>query len=109
MRADTPQAKGECLTATCGVKIARAQPPPEKCAAKARPHPPKPPRVASPEPDSAEVPDDDRFEEGSPPKKLLRDHNMPEPPWPPLPRGGHSTPVCGKDGPAVPPPFGSQF
>lgn len=89
------------------------QPPPEKCAANPRAKEPNPPRVASPEPDSPDVPDDDeRFDEASPPKKLLRDHDPPEPPWPPLeedPRGGQPAPVCGNDGAAIPAPFGSQF
>src|ERR1700690_2167107 len=112
MRLGTGQAKAECLTGSCGESIARPQPPPEKCAANARANPPNPPRVTSPEPDSPEVPEDERFDVASPPKKLLRDHDPPEPPWPPLeedPRGGHSAPGCGNDGAAIPAPFGSQF
>lgn len=59
-----------------------------------------------------EVPDDERFDEELPLKKLLRDHDPPEPPWLPLeedPRGGHSVLVCGNDGPAMPAPFGLQL
>jgi hypothetical protein len=90
----------------------RRQPPPEKCAANARVKEPNPPRVTPSEPDSADVPDDDRFDDASPPRKLLRDHDPPEPPWPPPeedPRGGHAVLVDGVDGPAIPAPFGSQL
>ena len=61
---------------------------------------------------SEAVPDDDVPDEESPPKKLLRrDHELPDPPWPPLeePRGEHSAPVCGDDGAAIPGDFGSQL
>jgi hypothetical protein len=56
------------------------------------------------------VPDDERPDEVSPLKKLLRDDDPPEPPRPPLedPRGAQSAPACGKDGAAIPAPFGSQ-
>jgi hypothetical protein len=111
MCAHVGQAKDGHLTASCSVRIARAQPP-EKCAAKAWANPPNPPRVTPPELESADVPDDERFEAASPPKKLLRDHDPPEPPRPALdedPRGEHAVLVCGEDGAAIPAPFGSQF
>ena len=88
------------------------QPPPEKCAVNARAKEPNPPRVTPLEPESAEAPEDERLDEVSPLKKLLRDHDPPQPPWPPLeedPRGGQSVPACGNDGAAIPAPFGSQF
>jgi hypothetical protein len=111
MRDYAGQAKGGYLTGSCGESIARPQPPPEKCAANDRANPPNPPRVTSPEPDPADVPDDERFDVASPPKKLLRDHTPPQPPWPPpeYPRGAHAVLACGNDGPAIPAPFGSQF
>jgi len=64
--------------------------------------------VTPPEPASAELPPTDRFDDASPPKKLLRDH---DPPWPPLedPRGAHPVPVCGNDGAAMPAPVGWQL
>jgi hypothetical protein len=49
---------------------------PEKCAAKARANEPNPPRVT---PASEAVPDDDVLDEESPPKKLRRDHEPPDP------------------------------
>jgi hypothetical protein len=85
------QAKASGFTSSCGAEPP-AQPPPEKCAVNARANEPKPPRVASPDPDSEAAPDGERPE--SPLKKLLRDHDPPDPPW--LldvdPRGGHSAP-----------------
>jgi hypothetical protein len=105
------QEKGEHLTTSCGASLAYAQLP-EKCAAKERANPPNPPRVVSPEPESEGLPLDGRLDDQSPPKKLLRDHDPPEPPYP-LPdeelRGTHSAPPCGSDGVAMPPPLGSQF
>jgi len=80
------------------------QPPPEKCDANACANPPKPPRVTPPEPASDEVPDDERFEEASLLKKLLRD-----PIWLPLdedPRGRHPA-LPGKSD-AIPGRFSSQ-
>ena len=74
--------------------------------------PPKPPRVTWPEPESDEVPDDAWLDEESALKKLLRDDDPPEEPWPPLdedPRGRHSLPVCSPEGAAIPGRFGSQF
>src|SRR5260370_20093850 len=41
--------------------------PPEKWAVNARANEPKPPRVTPPEPESDEVPDGERLDEGSPP------------------------------------------
>jgi hypothetical protein len=78
------QAKAGYLTGSCGESIACLQPPPEKCAANDRAKPPNPPRVTSPEPDAADVPDDAWFVVAPPPKKLLRDHTPPTPPWLPL-------------------------
>jgi hypothetical protein len=110
MHAVPGQAKAGYLTGSCDAKIVYSQPP-EKCAPNACANPPNPPRVTPPEPDSAEVPDDERLDEASPLKKLLREDDPPEPPRPPLedPRGAHSAPACGKDGAAIPAPFGSQF
>jgi len=85
---------------------------PEKCAAKDLANPPNPPRVVSAEPGSEELPVDERLDVESPLKKLLRDHDPPEPPYPPLDeerRGLHSLAPCGNVGPAMPPPFGSQL
>jgi hypothetical protein len=72
------------------------QPPPEKCAANARANEPKPPRVTPPELESDEVPGDERLDEESPLKKLLRD-KPPHDPWPPPdddPRGAQAALVC---------------
>ena len=77
-----------------------------------RANPPNPPRVASPEPDSEELPADDRLDAESALKKLLRDHDPPEPPYPPPDedrRGPHSLAPCGNAGSAIPPLLGSQF
>jgi hypothetical protein len=104
------QEKREHLTTSCGASLACAQLP-EKCAAKERANPPNPPRVAWPEPDSDDVPLDERLDDESPPKKLLRDDD-PEPPYPPPdeePRGPHSVLPCGSAGVAMAPPLGSQF
>ena len=112
MRAGVGQAKANYLTGSCGANTGCPQLPPEKCAAKACANPPKPPRVTPLEPGSTEVPDDERLDEASPLKKLLRDDDPPEPPrLPPEedPCGGHSAPDCGNDGAAIPAPFGSQF
>jgi hypothetical protein len=102
------QAKASCLTASCGAESVR-QPPPEKCAANARANEPKPPRVTPPELESDEVPDGERLDEESPLKKLLRDDDPPDGPWPPDedPRGGHSVLVCSSD--VMPARFGPQF
>jgi hypothetical protein len=91
--------------------IVRGQPPPEKCAAKARANEPNPPRVTPPEPDSEAVLDDELLDEESPPKKLRRDHAPPDPPWPPDedPRDEHAVLVWGTDGAAIPGDFGSQL
>jgi hypothetical protein len=105
------QEKREHLTISCGESLAGAQLP-EKCAAREWANPPNPPRVAWPEPDSDDVPLDERLDDESPPKKLLRDHDPPEPRYPPPDeelRGAHSVPPCGSDGVAAPPPLGSQF
>lgn len=85
--------------------IGRHQPPRENALA----NEPNPPRVTPPEPDSDEPPDEARLDEVSPPKKLLRDHNPPDEPWPPDqdPRGGHAAPVCRFV--AMPGGFGAQF
>ena len=85
-------------------RAAHAQPPPEKCDANACAKPPKPPRVTPSEPASDEVPDDERFDEASLLKKLLRD-----PIWLPMdddPRGRHPA-LPGKSD-AIPGRFGSQ-
>ena len=86
------------------------QPPPEKCDVNARANEPKPPRVTPPEAESDEVPDAERLDEESLPKKLLRDDDPPDPPRPALdedPRGAHSALVCNPD--AIPGRFCSQF
>lgn len=104
------QGKGEHLTTSCGEIPACAQLP-EKCAARERANPPNPPRVVSPEPDSEGLPLDDRLDDPSPPKKLLRDDDA-EPPYPLADeelRGPHSVLPCGSAGVAMPPPLGSQF
>jgi len=65
-----------------------------KCDANARANEPKPPRVT---PDSELLSlDATRLDEESPLKKLLRDHDPPDPPWPPPeePRGAHTAPAC---------------
>ena len=70
-----------------------------------------PPRVAPPEPESDDVPDEEWLDE-SPLKKLLRDDDPPDEPWLLLdeaPRGGHSAWVCSPDGAAIPGRFGSQL
>jgi hypothetical protein len=111
MRAGVGQAKANYLTGSCGANTGCFQLPLEKCAAKACANPPKPPRVTPLEPGSTEVTDDERLDEASPLKKLLRDDDPPEPPRPPLeedPCGGHSAPDCGNDGAAIPAPFGTQ-
>jgi hypothetical protein len=69
---------------------------------------PKPPRVTPPELASAEVVDDERVDELSPPKKLERDDH-PYPPPPDDPRGVHLALVCGTAGAAIPGGFGWQF
>jgi hypothetical protein len=102
------------LDANSGVKASKSrharpdQPPPEKCAAKARAKPPKPPREVSPEPDEVVEPEDDGLEDSAP-KKLLRDQ-LALPPWPPLEeelRGPQA--ACGDAGAAIPGLLGSQF
>src|ERR1700730_12523171 len=64
------QAKANRFTQSCGARPVH-QPPPEKCAVKARANEPKPPRVTPPEPESDEVPDEvpdeEWLDEGSPP------------------------------------------
>jgi hypothetical protein len=60
------------------IKAARPDQPPEKCAAKARAKPPKPPRVVSVEPGEVVEVDDDGLAE-SPLKKPLRDQLPPLP------------------------------
>jgi hypothetical protein len=88
-----------------------AQPPPEKCDVNACANEPKPPRVTWFEPESDAVPDAEPGEE-SPLKKLLRDDDPPEEPWPPLdedPRGRQSALVVSPDGAAMPGWFGPQF
>ena len=88
-------------------KAGCSQPPPEKCAVKARAKAPKPPRVAPPEAESEDAPDDAVPAAESPPNKLLRDQYPPDPTWPPDedPRGGHSSP----EGAAIPGWLGWQF
>jgi hypothetical protein len=80
--------------------------PPEKCDANDRANEPNPPRVT---PDSEAVPDDEGLDEDSPPKKLRRDHDPPDPPLDEDPRGEHSVLVCGNVDPAIPGDFGWQF
>lgn len=83
----------------------RRQPRPEKPNALA--NEPNPPRVTPVELDS-EPPDDERADEESPLKKLLRDHEPPDelpPPPDEDPRGWHAAP----DGAAIPGWFGWQF
>ena len=86
------------------------QPPPEKCAVKARANEPKPPRVTLPEPESEAVADDEAPACEPPLLKKLRD-----PPPPPLdvdPRGAQSPLACGSGvpipGDAIPDALGSQ-
>ena len=71
---------------------------------------PKPPRVTPPEPESDdEVPVGERLDEESPLKKLVREDDAPDEPWPALeeaPRGEH--PTAAGDA-AMPGRFGSQF
>ena len=65
------------------------QPPPEKCAEKARANEPKPPRLTLPEP-ASDMPDDERPDALSLLKKLERDDDDPPQPCPPYqedPRG----------------------
>ena len=72
---------------------------------------PKPPRVTPPEPESDEVPDEERLDEVSPLKKPLRE-DPPDEPWPPSdedPRAEHSALVCSPDGAAIAGAFGPQF
>jgi hypothetical protein len=86
-----------------------AHPPPEKCAIKARPKEPNPPRVTPSEPISDEAADAERIEEGSSLSKLLRDDDPRVAPWPPPdddPRG-HSALPCKSD--VVPGRLGRQF
>lgn len=79
---DDPK-QGERVLPVSMVMRLRPQPPPEKCAEKARANEPKPPRVTPPEP-ASEVADDDRLEELSLLKKLWRDdHDPPQEPCPP--------------------------
>ena len=78
----------------------------------ARANEPKPPRVTWPEAESDGVPDDAWLDEESLLKKLLRDDDPPEEPWPLLeedPRGRQSALVCTPEGAAIPGRFGSQF
>jgi hypothetical protein len=103
----TRQAKADRFTGSCGTKPV-AQPPTEKCDAKARANEPNPPRVTLPEAESDEVADGERFDEESPPKKLLRDDHPPDQPRPlPDPLGGHSALGCKSD--AIPGRLGPQF
>jgi hypothetical protein len=71
---------------------------------------PKPPRVTPPEPDSDdEVPVAERLDEESALKKLPREDEAPDEPWPALDdeaRGEHPTPAGDA---AMPGRFGSQF
>jgi hypothetical protein len=99
------QAKAGRFTGSCGTKPVR-QPPPEKSEVNARANEPNPPRVTLPEPESDELIDDERFDEESPPKKLVRD-DQPLPPPDEDPRGRHWALVCNPD--AIPGRFGSQF
>jgi hypothetical protein len=88
--------------------MAGRQPPPEKCDVNACANAPKPPRV-TPEPDSDdEVPVGERLDEESPLKKLLREDDPPDQPWPldEDPRGEH--PAAAGDA-TMPGRFGSQF
>jgi hypothetical protein len=86
------------------------QPPPEKCAEKARANEPNPPRVTPLEPASEDVPDEAWLDEDeSLLKKLVRDD---QPPWPPVdvePRWEQSVPVCGIAGAAIPGEAGWQL
>src|SRR5258708_19958832 len=96
------QAKANRFTLSCGTRPVR-QPPTEKPNACA--NDPNPPRVTPPEPASDEAPDGERPDELSPPKKLLRDDDPPDQPWPPPdedPCGEHSPGGCKPA--AFPPP-----
>ncbi len=101
------QAKANRFTLSCGTRPVR-QPPTEKPNACA--NDPNPPRVTPPEPASDEAPDGERPDELSPPKKLLRDDDPPDQPWPPPdedPWGEHSTGGCKSD--AIPGRSVAQF
>lgn len=66
------------------------QPPPEKCDVNECANEPNPPRVTLPAPESEEMPERDRLDEESLPKKLLRDDhptNQLRPPLDEEPRG----------------------
>jgi hypothetical protein len=82
------------------------QPRPEKPNARAKE--PKPPRVTLGELASEEAADDERPDEGSPPKKPKRDDDRPYP-LPDHPRGAQPVPPCGIAGAAIPGGTGWQF
>ena len=83
--------------------------PDEKCPEKARANEPKPPRVTLPDRESEDAPGDERLDDESLLKKLLRDDH--DPPWPdpdPDP-GAQAVPFGGSAGAAAPAGAGVQF
>jgi hypothetical protein len=80
MHVGARQVKGEMFHGIVRRAVSHCQPPTEKCEANDRANEPNPPRVTPPEPESEAVPDDEPLDEESPPKKLRRDHDPPDPP-----------------------------